>query len=42
MNLNYKVFIIILYTPEVHDYIQIKDLLILKMDLKEGLLGTVL
>ena len=40
MNLYYKEFIIILYTPEVQKYILIKDLLILIMDRKVVVTGS--
>ena len=35
-------FTIIVYIPEILKYIQIKDLLILIVDLEEGLIGLVL
>ena len=42
MNLNYRNIIVILYSPETQKYIQIKDLLILMMDLRKGLIGHAL
>ena len=42
MILNYKEFIIILYTPDNRKYIQMKVLLVLITDLKGGLIGRLL
>ena len=41
MNLNYRKFIIILYTPEIQKYIQTEVILILTMDLEVVLTGLV-
>ena len=42
MNLNYKEFIIILYTPEIRKIVLIKSLLIETMDIKVEVAGHVL